>query len=331
VTIRRLLIVLLACVARLGEGQSANAAIAGTVYDSIAGRPLRGALIQLVLADRPSDIVSTAISDSAGKFVLLNVPKGRYAIGFIHKTLDSLGLDIPLAQILVNDKKNVEANLAIALPHSAAGVAQLSGTVVAGATNRPVSGAIVTIANRIEARTNERGEWTIGDAPTGTHALVVRAIGYYPAELNVDVGHGKPVRVELRTLGAVLDSIRIVAKGSKGPDGGGFLWRKKTGMGRFITADDMQRFPVTETSLVFRRIHGVQLEGTTIFMNGAFGKCTPAVLINGHRVGDGSAEDIDDRVFPHEVAGIEVYSETTVPPEFQKARGGCGSIVIWTK
>ena len=41
--------------------------------------------------------------------------------------------------------------------------------------------------------------------------------------------------------------------------------------------------------------------------------------------------DINDWVHPDEVAGIEVYPEGTVPPQFQEGLSGCGSVVIWTK
>jgi hypothetical protein len=41
--------------------------------------------------------------------------------------------------------------------------------------------------------------------------------------------------------------------------------------------------------------------------------------------------DIDTWVKPSEIAGIEVYSGTMVPGEFQEGLRGCGSIVIWTR
>ena len=44
-----------------------------------------------------------------------------------------------------------------------------------------------------------------------------------------------------------------------------------------------------------------------------------------------TANDIDGWLQPKDVAGIEIYSEATVPNEFQQMRSGCGSIVIWKK
>jgi hypothetical protein len=69
-------------------------------------------------------------------------------------------------------------------------------------------------------------------------------------------------------------------------------------------------------------------------MRGAFEEyCDPQIFIDGRNVTifGGSTADIDDSVFPHEVRGIEVYTEATVPPQFSSGLHGCGAIVIWTK
>jgi hypothetical protein len=59
--------------------------------------------------------------------------------------------------------------------------------------------------------------------------------------------------------------------------------------------------------------------------------CAPAIYLDGLHMPQFSAEDLDGWLYPKEIAGIEIYSEATVPNEFQKSRTGCGSIVIWRK
>jgi hypothetical protein len=67
----------------------------GTVFDSIAARPLAGASIQFVRADSGSAVRTfAATSDSAGTFVVRGVPAGRYVAGFFHPMLDTLGLEL---------------------------------------------------------------------------------------------------------------------------------------------------------------------------------------------------------------------------------------------
>ena len=69
--------------------------VRGTVFDSIAARPLVGAAVQLVRADPGSTGGAfAATTDSAGRFIVRGVPPGRYVAGFFHPTLDTLGLEL---------------------------------------------------------------------------------------------------------------------------------------------------------------------------------------------------------------------------------------------
>jgi hypothetical protein len=214
------------------------------------------------------------------------------------------------------------------------GNGKLSGTVVGVANSQPLAGAVVGIVDGPQTRTNERGEWSIANAPTGTRRLEVRALGYYPVQRHVNVVAGStPMRIELSTFKAVLDTVRITAKADLfGPDGGGFQRRRRMGLGTFITPADMLRFPVINTSDVFNRVAGVKYElddyGQKKF---TVRGCAPAIFVNGANMSFMDANDIDTWVSPKNVAGIEVYSETNVPADFQVGLSGCGAIVIWTK
>lgn len=68
--------------------------VSGTVYDSLAGRPLAEALIQIVNRRNGAKALS-ATSDAHGDFEITAVPPGSYIIGFFHPALDSLGLGVP--------------------------------------------------------------------------------------------------------------------------------------------------------------------------------------------------------------------------------------------
>ena len=41
--------------------------------------------------------------------------------------------------------------------------------------------------------------------------------------------------------------------------------------------------------------------------------------------------DLDSFVQPNEVAAIEVYTGTSVPPQFSSAGQSCAAVVVWTK
>lgn len=86
------------------------ARISGTVFDSVARRPLRGALVQLVSVH---DVARgrTATSDSVGTFAFDSIQTGTYLLGFVHPAIDSAGFEPPLARVDVRAAGDVRASL----------------------------------------------------------------------------------------------------------------------------------------------------------------------------------------------------------------------------
>jgi hypothetical protein len=235
------------------------------------------------------------------------------------------------------------------------GDGRLSGVVYAYTDGRPIAGAIVNIIDGPETRTDADGRWSIGDAPVGTRMIEIHALGYYPDRRFVNVvNHAPPVRVALSTLQSVLDTVRIKSNRLSNIDRSGFADRARTGVGRYVTQKDIAKRPATFASDIFRSIHGIRIGFATdtlatdmaiavdpqdmtttdkrLLMRGIDGDwCAPAIYLDGLHMPQFSAEDLDGWLYPKEIAGIEIYSEATVPNEFQKSRTGCGSIVIWRK
>lgn len=119
------------------------AKVGGMVYDSLRGAPLPGAWVQLRAADDAGTFGLTVRSDSLGRFVFREVPSGRYAIGFHHPKLDSLGL-APVAQTLtIAAPDSVGAYLAVPSPsriRSAVCGAGRDGSVLMGYVRHPLTG-----------------------------------------------------------------------------------------------------------------------------------------------------------------------------------------------
>lgn len=217
------------------------------------------------------------------------------------------------------------------------GDGRLSGTVVSSVNGRPLVNAQVGIVNGPQTRTNERGQWTIVDAPPGTRALETRAVGYYPQRQTVVVADGAPpIRLALLTFQSVLDTLKVTANYSRYNDLAGFRNRLRTGMGRYVTsADIVRRRPIVVTD-VLRGMLGLYFDSTSldeqIQMKGVFSeRCTPNVYLNSMLMNGLTAGEVDGLVSPKNILGIEVYSPTNAPPQFQPGLSGCGSIVIWSK
>lgn len=87
--------------------------VAGTVYDSLAGRPLAGAIVQLAIKGSQARVVSTT-TGAGGEFEFAGVQPGSYIIGFFHPALDSLGLVAPPRSLEIPDA--TLAHVALAFP-----------------------------------------------------------------------------------------------------------------------------------------------------------------------------------------------------------------------
>lgn len=473
---------LVALLARLAVAQAPGtifrapgATVSGVVRDSIVRAPLAAAWVQLVATEGRTNFARTVASDSMGRFTIDDVPDGRYALGFYHVMLDSLGVQPALRAVYVNRHRPLRADLATPSParlraaicgprparDSGAGAVligvardarerapvtgvtvtgewleltfrpggvdyrrprrvvttgengwfamcnvpsggtmflsasrgadttdlievqvpaegfarrelylgpartvitddttprtdtlaplprrlrlgegRLRGTVVTAAGTRPLAGALVRIADGPQTHANERGEWTLVDAPAGTRMLEVRAVGFYPDRRAVDVvTDAAPVTVALSTFTAVLDTVRIMAARVADGRNSGFEERVRSGMGRYLTAEDLARQGAIEVSDVFKNLPGVRMYGGEILMRSAFKAagddgeflCRPTFYLNGLLMFELDAELINRMVNVKNVRAIEVYSESTMPLQFQQGMSGCGAIVIWTK
>ena len=235
------------------------------------------------------------------------------------------------------------------------GNGRLNGTVVATSDGRPLADAIVSITGGPQTRTNEQGEWSFVNAPVGTRMIEVRALGYYPDRRHVHVLSGVgAVRISLSTLEAVLDTVKVRSNRLARLDRTGFADRRHSGPGRYFTAAQIAKRAPTSASEIFKTIPGVRLGYASdtlatdmaiaispddvsladrrILMRGISGDwCAPAIFLDGVHIHHFGADDLDGWLQPKDIAGIEVYSEATVPNEFQQGRSGCGSIVIWKK
>ena len=139
---------------------AAGAAITGAVHDSLARRPLAGALVQLVSAGEGASVSRAVTADSLGRFRFDSVPAGRYAVGFLHPVLDSLGIESPARQVTVAHEGTVQLDLAtpsparlrgaVCGPPDRTGETSGRGSIIVGFVRdardgRPVANADVTV------------------------------------------------------------------------------------------------------------------------------------------------------------------------------------------
>lgn len=99
-------------IAPLSAAVHAQETVHGSVFDSLAERPLPGATVNLV-SSAAQTAAMVATSDSLGRFTFARLPRGDYIAGFFHPLLDSLGIEAPLRRVRIESS---DVSLTLAIP-----------------------------------------------------------------------------------------------------------------------------------------------------------------------------------------------------------------------
>jgi carboxypeptidase family protein len=231
-----LAVVLAAAGETSAQGRVPVAHVTGVVYDSMAMRPLAGALVQLALvpASGTIDTVRSVMTDSLGRYDFISVPPGTYLLGFQHVAMDSLGLSGPLQRVDVRTASTVRAPMAVPSPQAIIrtvcgrdgvkdSLAALLGSVRHARSDAPLPGAFVSlrwgeiILNRggtmqrstpiVDTYANDEG-WFTACVPGGVQ-VTLRAT--HNNDLSGNVELGVPAQAVLRRdiyVGPALAEVR---------------------------------------------------------------------------------------------------------------------------
>lgn len=221
------------------------ARVSGVVYDSMAMRPLNGALVQMALVAGPGTIslVRSITTDSLGRFDFPAVTPGTYLLGFQHVAVDSLGLGSPLQRVDVRTASAVRTSMAVPSMRSIIrtvcqrdgtkdSLAVLLGSVRHARSDGPLPGAFVSLrwgevllgrGGRMQRTTpivdvfaNDEG-WYTACVPGDVQMTVRAALG---TDLSGNVEVGVPVHAVVRRdiyVGASEAELRAPDTTSTGP------------------------------------------------------------------------------------------------------------------
>jgi hypothetical protein len=173
---------------------SAQVAVRGLAFDSLHGRPLPGAFVGIV------GMNVTAVSDSAGRFLLRGVPIGTHRLVMQHDVLDALGLSAAGARAVVTGEKD---SVVIAIPSfptlwraacgrpaPAGDTGLVFGNVSRG--GRPISASVATTwlnlyqdstkavrqtQTTVEVDADSAGSFAVCGVPTNTGLSVRASVG----------------------------------------------------------------------------------------------------------------------------------------------------------
>jgi hypothetical protein len=338
----------------LCRGRSdSSGVLAGRVLDADDGRALaQGSVtaswVELRIADatvRRIPHVLRANLDESGRFAICDVPSDvavRVEATAGAKRSGEVELQVPAFAVLPRDllvAPVVASSVSGAAPPRLRGNARVAGHV-RRTDGRPVERAqVLLMGSGIAMLSDASGAYTLDSLPEGTRAIEVRALGFAPASVVLDLRSGVSTTVDLSLTArvAVLEAVTVYGKAPKRGEAGQFVERSHGMFGRFMTAEQIARSGAVAVPDLLRMIPGLrvtQASGsmmTTVLSRGETfdSSCMPDVYLDGMLVADG-ASSLDNLVRPNEIGGIEIYVDaSTVPVQFR--RGACGSIVIWTR
>jgi hypothetical protein len=222
-------------------------------------------------------------------------------------------------------------------PGGRRGRATISGKVTTlGGT--PIAGARVSLAGAEGAAlTNERGEFVLRGQPAGTQSVLVRRLGFEPAQFAMNLSPTRPteVSVELPEFVPVLSTVVVRARMDVALDRVGFTRRQKAGMGRYMMLEDIDRrraIRLVDLLAEFPMLRAVSTGGTNRQITGrSRGLSTNCVnfYVDGIVwLGDDSPTDF---MHPQEIGAIEVYTAATTPAEFARSLSACETVALWTR
>lgn len=270
-----------------------------------------------------ADLTASARADSLESGVVeVHVPAGGLLIrDFLVSRADSM------VAVYGDSTGDAAGRKAVAMLRR--GHSRLAG-LVHNDKGEPVRDAEVSVPGTgLQTHTGDAGTFGITGLPAGTQTLDVRAIGFEPKRIAVDLRSARLTNVDVPLEHRVrtLDVVKIYGTGNRGL--GEFERRLKAGWGHILTPADIAKRNALNVSDLFRTIPGVRVTPTRGFGSAILlrGGCLPTVYLNGMRMSDDAAASIDELASADEITAVEVYTPAGRPPEFWG--NSCGTVVLW--
>lgn len=321
------------------HGDSGIAVLVGRVLDPDYYTAVPGAVVTLSwiqttfrgIAVRITPYERETTTDTAGEFRFCAVPTGLN--GHLRATAGpddafSVQRDLSLEGRIVT-MTTVHLYVPASAPRAA------THAVLTGEVQRPdgspLPGATAIVeGTRDSAVSDSNGTFTMRGLPTGTHMLVVRSVGFEPVSDAVELTNreAQHVNVALLTPARELDAVIVRAERlAAGYARVGFDRRRRSGIGTFLTADDIATKHAGSFSDLLAGLGGLQLsarEGVDGVTGGDGVRSCVAYLLDGQPIGQAAPSDLDALLQPDEIGAIEVYSAASVPEELRVRSTGAG-------
>ena len=306
-------------------------------------------------------------ADATGNYALCGIPTKASVNVRVSSDVGGTSSDLPAfagERVLRRD-----IAIAVAAPMQAAAPATttFSGRVVKELDKAPIADVDVVLpGTSISGSTNAQGEFRIANVPAGKHTIQLRKIGYSFSDQQIDFVAGTPVERTLTMSNiTTLDSVSVTARNAPRDELLlSFEEHRKTGLGKFITKDELEKRPNTKVATLIEQFPGIQITrgapGVAWLLGNSRGVksmsskgappcepvkeddpkgggrycpeyCYPHVFVDGVDISKTEVPNIN-RYVSDQLVGVEYYAGgARLPSEYAVLNARCGVLVLHTK
>lgn len=330
------------------ERQQGAGMLLGIVSEAITGEPAAGAEVSMEWTDY--DLIGKSLTIVPQKRSAIVGPDGDYRMCGIPADLEAgvvatragdttaaLPADFRTGVVLASFQVSPAVTNSVHGEASTTATGRVTGRVVDSA-GRAVEGARVSAGHDSAfAITDADGQFGIGGLRPGTRAILVRRLGFHPVTqpVSVHADAAVSVRVALTRYVPVLEAVMITARRNFELERVGFTRRQRSGMGRYLTPDQIERRKPQRLTDILTMVPSLRMSRTARGdpqVTGRWGECI-RYFVDGHRWSD-FGEGPDGFISGDEIGAVEVYSGFSAPGEYTSFGGNgrtCTSVVVWTK
>jgi hypothetical protein len=321
-------------------------AVIGHVNDPETLQPVANAEVSIAWADveisksvgvRQTPRLLRDSTDALGAFRICGLPSGLEATLQARRG-SSVTAEIPISL----GRRPVELLARSVLLSSAdsattSGNATLSGQVVLEGSPTNAGTRVELVGTDVVAVTNEKGEFTLRNLPSGSRMVLARHLGFAADAVPVDLSARaeKRVTIKLPKFVAVMDPVLVTARRSVALDKIGFNRRKKMGFGTYLDPDRIEQMHANSISDIMRQVPGLRVsggpEGDVVFSSRGPGNGCVHYFLDDFPYTEMTPGDINHFVGGHEVVAVEIYQAPIIPAQYMRAGNQCTTIVLWTR
>lgn len=273
-------------------------------------------------------------TDASGAFAICGLPDSLQA------TLQAQRGSSSTAEIPITLGERPVEFLArtLFLPQAASaktGSARVSGTVALENAHGNGGTKVELAGTGISTTTNDKGEFSLKNLPSGSRLLVVRHVGFVLQTVPVELSSREEQRVALTLPKFVepMDPVLVVARRTAQLDKVGFTQRRKSGLGFYLGPERLSRMRTNNLTDILRQVPGLRVfgpNGEVIRSARGSDNCLQYYL-DDMPYKEWLRGDVNRFVMSSEIVAVEVYPENLTPAEYVRAGTACTTILVWTR